>query len=68
MINTDDINEGLLDLMIGAYIAGADVIRLESKKEIPRKKTRMMVRGFLRDTRGMELKEMSPIKSTLYLC
>ena len=38
VINTDDINEGLLDLMIGAYIAGADVIRLESKKEIQGKR------------------------------
>jgi phosphate uptake regulator len=59
VINTDDIKEGLLDLMIGAYIAGADVIRLESKKEIPRK-TRMMVRGFLRDTRGMEIEDDKP--------
>ena len=30
VINTDDINEGLLDLMIGAYIAGADVIKFQT--------------------------------------
>ena len=45
---------GLRDLMIGAYLSGADVIKISCKNKIPRK-TRLDVREFLRDTRGMEI-------------
>ena len=48
------IGEGLIDLMIGGYIAGADVIKLTCSSPITRK-TRADVRAFLRDTRGMEI-------------
>ena len=48
------IGDGLIDLMIGSYIAGADVIKLTCSSPIPRK-TRAEVRAFLRDTRGMEI-------------
>jgi len=48
------IGHGLIDLMIGGYIAGADVIRLTCSSPITRK-TRDDVRAFLRDTRGMEI-------------
>ena len=48
------IGHGLIDLMIGGYIAGADVIRLTCSSPITRK-TRADVRAFLRDTRGMEI-------------
>lgn len=42
------------DLMIGAYLSGADVIKISCKNKIPRN-TRSEVREFLRDTRGMEI-------------
>lgn len=45
---------GLIDLMIGAYLSGADVIKVSCDGEISRK-TRANVRDFLRDTRGMEI-------------
>ena len=45
---------GLRDLMIGAYLSGADVIKISCKNKIPRG-TRSDVREFLRDTRGMEI-------------
>ena len=45
---------GLIDLMIGAYLSGADVIKVSCEGEISRK-TRANVRDFLRDTRGMEI-------------
>tara|TARA_B100000530_G_scaffold50400_1_gene28172 strand:+ start:2424 stop:3446 length:1023 start_codon:yes stop_codon:yes gene_type:complete len=48
------IGDGLIDLLIGSYIAGADVIKLTCSSPIPRK-TRAEVRAFLRDTRGMEI-------------
>ena len=46
--------KGLRDLMIGAYLSGADVIKISCKNKIPRG-TRSDVREFLRDTRGMEI-------------
>ena len=48
------VGDGLVDLMIGGYIAGADVIKLTCSSPITRK-TRADVRAFLRDTRGMEI-------------
>ena len=48
------IGDGLIDLMIGSYIAGADVIKLACSSPI-KKGTRSEVRAFLRDTRGMEI-------------
>ena len=45
---------GLIDLMIGAYLSGADIIKVSCDGEISRK-TRASVREFLRDTRGMEI-------------
>ena len=45
---------GLIDLMIGSYLSGADVIRITCGGSISRK-TRANVRDFLRDTRGMEI-------------
>ena len=48
------VGDGLIDLMIGAYLAGSDVIKLTCSSPINRK-TRIDVRGFLRDTRGMEI-------------
>lgn len=46
--------EGLKDLMIGAYLSGADIIRVFCNDKISRK-TRSDIREFLRDTRGMEI-------------
>ena len=40
--------------MIGAYLSGADIIKVSCDGEISRK-TRASVREFLRDTRGMEI-------------
>lgn len=48
------IGEGLIDLMIGSYIAGADIIKLTCNSPISRK-TRAVVRDFLRYTIGMEI-------------
>jgi phosphate uptake regulator len=48
------IKDGLIDLVIGGYIAGADVIRLTCSSPISRK-IKSDIRGFLRDTRGMEI-------------
>ena len=45
---------GLIDLMIGSYLSGADVIKITCDGSISRK-TRANVRDFLRDTRGMEI-------------
>ena len=45
---------GLIDLMIGAYLSGADIFKVTCDGEISRK-TRASVREFLRDTRGMEI-------------
>jgi len=45
---------GLIDLMIGSYLSGADVIKITCGGSISRK-TRANVRDFLRDTRGMEI-------------
>tara|TARA_B100001778_G_C18593218_1_gene633286 strand:- start:1018 stop:2043 length:1026 start_codon:yes stop_codon:yes gene_type:complete len=45
---------GLIDLMIGSYLSGADVIKVTCDGSISRK-TRANVRDFLRDTRGMEI-------------
>ena len=45
---------GLIDLMIGSYLSGADVIKVTCAGSISRK-TRANVRDFLRDTRGMEI-------------
>ena len=45
---------GLIDLMIGAYLSGADIIKVTCEGSISRK-TRANVRDFLRDTRGMEI-------------
>ena len=59
------------DLMIGAYLSGADVIKISCKNKIPRN-TRSEVREFLRDTRGMEIevdddKEISIISNRMYI-
>lgn len=45
---------GLIDLMIGSYLSGADIIKVTCDGSISRK-TRANVRDFLRDTRGMEI-------------
>ena len=45
---------GLVDLMIGSYLSGADVIKITCETPISRE-TRGNVRDFLRDTRGMEI-------------
>ena len=48
------VENGLLDLMIGAYLSGADAISIVCSKPISRS-VRSEIRGFLRDTRGMEI-------------
>ena len=46
--------KGLRDLMIGAYLSGADTIRIFCSDKLSRN-TRSDIREFLRDTRGMEI-------------
>ena len=53
-IDCTKLDYGLLDLLIGAYLSGSDVIKVTSSEKIPRE-TRMIIREFLRDTRGMEI-------------
>jgi phosphate uptake regulator len=48
------LSDGLVDLLIGAYLSGADVIKVVCSSNIPRK-VRKDIRNFLRDTRGMEI-------------
>ena len=54
VIDCCDHMTGLGDLMIGSYLSGADIIKISCDGKISRK-TRMDVRDFLRDTRGMEI-------------
>ena len=54
VIDCCDHMTGLGDLMIGSYLSGADIIKISCDSKISRK-TRMDVRDFLRDTRGMEI-------------
>lgn len=53
-IDCTKLEFGLLDLLIGAYLSGTDVIKVVSSEKIPRS-SRMVIREFLRDTRGMEI-------------
>lgn len=53
-IDCCQLNNGLVDLMIGAYLSGADIISIVCAKPISRS-VRSEIRGFLRDTRGMEI-------------
>ena len=48
------LSDGLVDLLIGAYLSGADIIKVVCSSNIPRK-VRKDIRNFLRDTRGMEI-------------
>lgn len=53
-IDCCQLENGLVDLMIGAYLSGADTISIVCSKPISRL-VRSEIRGFLRDTRGMEI-------------
>ena len=50
------LNDGLADLLIGAYLTGTSTIDVTCKQPIPRA-IRTEIRDFLRDTRGMEIEE-----------
>ena len=46
----------LFDHLMGAYISGADLIKIETKTS-PKRKSNLQVRRFLRNTRGFEIFE-----------
>ena len=53
-IDCCNLSDGLIDLLIGAYLSGTDMIKIVCKNKIPRK-VHKDIRNFLRDTRGMEI-------------
>jgi phosphate uptake regulator len=53
-IDCCQISDGLTDVLIGSYLAGADIIRVVCSQPISRV-VRTTIREFLRDTRGMEI-------------
>ncbi len=55
-IDCCSLNVGLVDLLIGAYLSGADTIEVVCESAISRE-VRNDIRDFLRDTRGMEIED-----------